>query len=272
MKIYIHTPDYINNTGGIVSLHLLGHRLSQLGEEVILFCKIKNNDWLGKIYDGHIIDLKTSVVIYPETVSGNPNNFKHIVRWILNTPGICGGDGIFNDTDLIYKYSAGYIVKDESLVKGILCIFESEKLKDYVDYNRHIKNKTCYLVRKGGYKKLDKHPSTAIQISDQPIEEIIELFNTCETFISYDHNTYYSIIAVLCGCISIVIPDESMTKDMWIKNCAMYPHGIMYGLDAITTTDNTRKELLECIEQMHKRGINQIQTLIKDIKQLIYGV
>ena len=54
-------------------------------------------------------DRNKTVVIYPESTKGNPLKAKHVVRWILNTPGVCGGDGIFEKTDHIFLYHDFYI-------------------------------------------------------------------------------------------------------------------------------------------------------------------
>ena len=68
----------------------------------------------------HFFDRDKTVVIYPEATNGNPLKAKHVVRWILNTPGVCGGDGVYETTDHIFLYHDFYTVNPSYHVQGIL--------------------------------------------------------------------------------------------------------------------------------------------------------
>ena len=77
-------------------------------------------------------DKERTVVVYGETVRGNPLKAGHVVRWIMNTPGVCGGDGVYALTDHIFQYHPWFEVDKCYEVKGLLTAIDLEhQLKTY---------------------------------------------------------------------------------------------------------------------------------------------
>jgi hypothetical protein len=76
--------------------------------------------------------------------------------------------------------------------------------------------------------------------------ELLKLFNTHKTFITYDNNTFHSTQAALCGAISIVIPDGRLNEEYW-RNSTKRKYGIAYGNNeeqinfALNTVDDLKK-------------------------------
>ena len=68
--------------------------------------------------------------------------------------------------------------------------------------------------------------------------EIAGIFKRVKTFISYDTYTAYSRFAVLCGCESVVVPDEGVTKEQWRPNPADR-YGVAYGFSDIEAASRT---------------------------------
>ena len=68
-------------------------------------------------------------------------------------------------------------------------------------------------------------------------------------FISYDPQTFLSIMAALCGCISVVYPLDGLTKQEWIHTTAASKYvknkgldnlyGIAYGLEDVQYATDT---------------------------------
>lgn len=79
--------------------------------------------------------------------------------------------------------------------------------------------------------------------------ELLKLFNTHKTFITYDNNTFHSTQAALCGAISIVIPDGKLNEKDWRKSTKR-EYGIAYGnnkeqIDFALNTVHSLKKIIE---------------------------
>ena len=117
INFIIYGPDFTNRSGGGLVLHELANIIACLGFSTYFYnrnsaltseCK-KNKSEFKYIYvEDNIWDLcskENTVVVYPEVVCGNPLKAKYVSRWILNAPGVCGGDGVFHEQDKIFYYS-----------------------------------------------------------------------------------------------------------------------------------------------------------------------
>lgn len=158
-------------------------------------------------------DRDQTVVICGEALVGIPFDAKHVVRWIMNTPGVCGGDGIYGEKDHIFQYHPWYSVHEKYKVQGLLTAIDLEyQLKTYQNKNLASRKGGAYLVRKGHNKKHDQHSADFIHadplLEKMTDEEVADFFNSIDTFVSYDDMTFISVQAALCGCKSIIIPGE----------------------------------------------------------------
>jgi len=206
----------------------------------------------------HFFDRDKTVVIYPEATIGNPLKAKHVVRWILNTPGVCGGDGVYEKTDHIFLYHDFYTVNPSYQVQGILTAIDLKtQLAKFTNQELTTRKGGAYLVRKGFYKKLDQHPADFIKadeiLENSNYDEMAQFFNSIETFISYDHMTFISIQAALSGCNSVIIPDENgeFSKEHLIQVNRI--NGVAYGFDdqqwVESSKDRLRQHLIEINQQ-----------------------
>jgi hypothetical protein len=268
LKFYVYALPYNSNSGGIIALHKLAHNITLLGEECYIVANNKNENWLGiHIQHSDFIDTQNSVTIYPEIVCGNPFNTPIVVRWLLNTPCVLGGDGIYQDSDLVYKFANYFKAPDESKVLGELTAFDL-KLDKFQNLNKHQQGKSCYVIRKGSKKVYDQHPANSIRIDDYTIyggdDYLQKIFNECETFISYDHANFMSTLAALCGCKSIVIPDGVTSKEEWKAKFPYFSYGIAYGHDDIEWCNQTQHLVKENLLNLESKCLEQTQKMIND--------
>ena len=70
-----------------------------------------------------------------------------------------------------------------------------------------------------------------------------EVFNRVRVCISYDAYTMYSAYAAMCGCLSIVVPEEGVSKEKWLPNPADR-YGMAYGFDDLLHAEQTRQLVL----------------------------
>lgn len=117
--IYIYAPPYKEYSAGVRTLYYLCHILNQLGHLSWIVESEKLKDDVSYTSGFLNAPLLTSaiakshfelglppIVIYPETVIGNPLNAQLVARWLLSYPGSIGGPTSFEETDFCFAYSA----------------------------------------------------------------------------------------------------------------------------------------------------------------------
>lgn len=261
MKFLIWSPPLDQFSGGILALHKLYKNIKALGEECELTHSMEP-----------ISDVENTIVIYPEIIVGNPLQAKHVTRWILNTPGVIGGDGIYGPNDLIYKYANYFNAPDESRVSGILSAFETN-LEIFQDFGMQRDIKRSYAQKK--FKGEINEPEDSVRIDGIPSKGgnrmLAHIFNTSQTFYNYDNASFHSVQAALCGCLSIIHDDGKITPQEWRKKSDCFRYGIAYGTspreikwagETIGFVRNYMKELEKISMQQAKEFINKSKSLL----------
>jgi hypothetical protein len=265
LKFYVMACSYNENVGGTVVLHKLCHELNKLGFEAHMIpirrsfdIKLNNliipllkllKDFIVRsfpyktnskfrtpvcrkkinFFDKHI------VVIYPENISGNPLNAKNIIRWFLHHPGYHEGEYSYGFNELYFRYHSGIKVPSDLEIST-----SSLELK-IVHYPTEFYNKedqlpnrvgTAYSIRKGAGKRLVHDLTNSILIDGRTHKEISEIFKRVKIFISYDTRSAYSTFAVLCGCNSVIVPDEGEDINEWMPNLRDRA-GLAYGFEML---------------------------------------
>jgi len=208
-------------------------------------------------------DKDHTVVICGEAFVGVPFDAKHVVRWIMNTPGVCGGDGIYNLRDHIFQYHPWYSVDEKYQVQGLLTAIDlNYQLKTYQNKNLPERKGGAYLVRKGRDKNLNQHPVDFVHadplLEKMNDEDTANFFNSIETLISYDDMTWISVQAALCGCKSIIIPGEG---DRSLENLKIVNRikGVAYGFDDDEWIKNSAHELRTYFEALNGENLGTIK-------------
>ncbi len=273
MKFVIYAPgDYTPNGGGCVALHRLCHNICLCGEEGYIMTSQKNPDYLGTqvtMEEATELCKNGAMAIYPEVTCGNPFNAKKVMRWILYHVRTYGEFGIFGENDLIYKYAPFFNLRNDQPVHGELRAVE---LNLDIFYNKNLERKgSCYLIKKGNNKE-QIHPADCIMLDDYPSkggnEYLASIFNTTEIFYSYDNASWLSIMASLCGCVSIVMPDEGVSAEAWHNGFSYFKYGIACGYEDIPYAMLTRHLLKDELLKIEAETIEQTENFIKTAKQL----
>ncbi len=224
---YIVTHPYTRVSAGIRCLHLLCHNLNLRGYPAYLIFinggeEIKEDatepDLLTPFLTRyaarrHFETRRTPITVYPEIVGGNPNHSPCIVRYVLNFPGLLGGDATYADNELCFGYSkklAEFIGRPDN----ILFIPASDTSVFYPPKTETTREGSCFYASK--YQR--EHNGELFDITKNSVEitsrmpnsqspqEIAELFRRSEIFYSYE-NTALAIEATLCGCPTAFLPN-----------------------------------------------------------------
>lgn len=274
MKFVIYAPgDYTPNGGGCVALHKLAHNIAFLGEDSYIYTSKKNPGYLGiqvtELEATAICQDGKTMAIYPEVTCGNPFRSPLVMRWILYHVRRYDCHGDFGVNDLIYKYANHFTLRNEQEVHGELRAVELN-LDVFKNEGRERKG-TCYLIKKENHKE-QTHPADSIKLDDYPSkggnEYLSEIFNRTEIFYSYDTATWLSVMASLCGCLSIVIPNEAVSPQQWHSGFPYFKYGIAYGWSDVEYALQTRHLLKGELLKIEAETIEETKAFIEKAKTL----
>ena len=245
--------------GGLVVQYELAKHLNILMNDVTIISptNIQNNIYNNFSLTKTLSDVDTTIVIYGETIKGNPLNAKHIIRWILAPIGICSlidNYKTWNPNDLVYYFNSEdkFIKEPEKVGKEYKLLNILFINPNAINFNLQSRSGTCHTFRKSHYHKnlLLIHPKGSFEITRSHTQkECIKIFNKYRYFISYDPLTFLSVIAALCGCVSIVKKVDGLSKDGWLNMLAIAEYlkesgentlyGIAYGADDLENAKST---------------------------------
>jgi hypothetical protein len=94
----------------------------------------------------------------------------------------------------------------------------------------------------------------------------IDYFLKKDFFLSFDPFTFMSIIASLCGCISVVKKIDVVSYEEWMKCDPFIKYGIAYGNEGIEHALNTQHLLLDHITNMYLENNNNVINFIKKLE------
>ncbi len=280
LNFIVVTPGFVPNVGGVVALHCLAKTIHEFN----ISCKIY--DFSGCKTPNDIFDLYASesdinsstIVVYPEVVPGNPLNAKHVVRWILCEVGIhCPADiySTWGENDFVYHYNTFNVTKNVNSYNLLSPIWINPKLQN----QQKSRDGYCHIIRKGHkfHQPLEYiHPHDSLLLEDEISQEVlIHIFNTKKYLISYDPYSYISIMAALCGCVSIIAPLKNTTKKQWLASLSISAFlecyeeedlkGIAYGLAEIDYAQNTLLDVSRQQDISVQYGKRTVKKFINDL-------
>lgn len=295
----VYAPHFDETSGGSIFLHLLVHRLNELGETALLWpwnapaqlslpywwraCLRKprlfletaqrttvwpklqtNPEW--ETPQAQRKDLtKNSVVLYPEVTLGNPLGAQNVVRWLLYTPGVKDPYD-FTDGELFFR--AGEMSDLPDITGGAPDLFVWYRNPVYRNEHRPDRKGVCYTLRKG--KDKPRIPETeqedAICIDGLSHAETAKVFNATSVFYSYDEATFYSQYAALCGCLSIIVPGQYGSRADWVAAHPLGRFGVAYGDDDRDHALATMHRMEELLDEKVRDSLHSVRAFIQRTK------
>jgi hypothetical protein len=287
-RFVIFAGSFDENIGGVIALHRLCDLLNREGCEASLwpekrplfdprhplasgwrairhYRRRKNRrfaTWPGfRTPVARAADLRDAIVVYPEVVAGNPLRARHVVRWLLHKPGFHTGGAHYGPDDRFFFYQKAF--DDPSINPDGDNLLKTAFIRDdvYRQVNFGERHGTCYILRKGKGREIvhDLHDSELVD--DLSHAQLAEVFNRVKMCISYDLYTMYSMFAALCGCVSVVVPQEGVSREQW------YPdprdrYGMAYGFDDVEHAVRTRHLLLPHLKSQESLANESVRVFI----------
>jgi hypothetical protein len=262
---YIYAPDYVQQSAGIRALHYLCHALNESGWEAYVTCErtiphLRTPVLNEVVIKQHHVSGRMPIMVYPEIVSGDPLAVGGVVvRWLLNRPGLIGGDKTFPADNLIFTYDQLYLfdgMQAEMLHIPTcdLSIFNNDHNLD--DNAREL---VCFYAHKflhnGG--KLTEHVKDAISLGKEyrPTHyEMASILRRAKILYVYEPTALITE-ALLCGCPVSVIETE-----YWRNNMANY---ICTG-DIGVVMDDSPESLAMATANVHKYREMHENVVVRD--------
>ena len=275
MKIIVAAPAYTDASGGIMCLHHLSDLLCELGVDAYIAAESTFDANRAKLIPW---DFKTPrpaplgaevPVIYPEVVFGNPLNSNHCIRWLLNAPGVVDGPKQFHEQDLLFAWGNRCHPEPPRKIDGFLKVFEP-RLDLFQDLGLN-RNLWLTLNHKGNpYRYHVPWSQNIDQEKFKGLAHMAALYQRARILISYDLNTFSSVQAALCGCISLVAPRAGVTAHQQRTESWYHKYGVAYGYTDIPRALRTLHLLRPQMEQERAKTLENIEAFIEILRQRLF--
>lgn len=216
----IMAASYVSNSAGHYCLYKLCEALRQRGFPAFITLATQGSDDI----DAPIIDEECArrlcargfAAIYPETIAGNRLHAKTVIRWVLNRPGLLGGDEVYDDAELVFCYSGAYKPYIRNRVAGMLHMPTIDtRIFHSSDWDLSKRSLECFYVGKSTWKDgvCDRHSVFEITRQSPPKKDLGKILRASRVLYCFDNSTCLQYEALLCGCPVIVVPDGTQTRE-----------------------------------------------------------
>lgn len=213
-----------------------------------------------------------AVVVYAESVVGNPLRSTRVVRWLLHRPGFFNSEAVFDGSEELFFFNDEFKGPFTSLgEERRLCTFEVRQ--DCYHEPRAAdrpRQGICYLVRKGGRWGAD---AESLRLEGKTVidgmshSQIGEVFRRAQTLVSYDPNTLYLTYAALCGCMPVVMRPPLMDSALFAELCGRHRAGIAVGFEDVQRALDTRADLIAELCAMKLKEEGQVAQFLDIIRR-----
>ena len=260
---YILAPGYAERSAGIRAMHYLCHALNLSGLEAYMLCNGPEAMHLkAPLINREVVEYHESqgllpIYIYPESVSGNPYNARMSARFLLNHPGLIGGDLRYPKDVQVFYFSKDFLNADLSANNPchplIIPVFDTSLFYPPAE---------PVPQRERAYLYLNRFPLAEVDFSALPADiEVLpndkaqhqllgEVFRSARALYSYERSAICGE-AILCGCPVVLLPGRLLTERPDQDNYGRY--GIAWG---------TAPEELEFARQtlgLYQQGYRQVE-------------
>ncbi|HEY6633330.1 MAG TPA: hypothetical protein VIZ90_17910 [Rhizobiaceae bacterium] len=226
----IWAPGYTHRSSGVRALYRLCHHLNSCGYPSAMIAEGEANpeNWNAPLWSGPVDD---SIVVYPEVVTGNPLGARRVVRWVLNDPGLLGGDKTYADDEMVFVYDPA---KLEIASQAVRAPLDNRRVlwTGLIDPTRIYPDPAvprtldCSFTHKG--RKLAERFPLPDGVDAVPLETITpdmaalgDVLRRTRTLYSYDHYSNVLREAHISGCDIRVVGPTGDWHDPRQCDCAL---------------------------------------------------
>ncbi len=208
--------DYRHDSAGQKVMHRLCHELNQAGQTAFVGFMKRNPAWDTPYREGPLDG--DWIAVYPEIVTGNPWNAPRVVRYVLNNPGKLRGDTTYDPSEIVYVYSE--LFNDIGVPPERILYLPAIELDIYTD-RRLVRSGALFYVGKG--QKIRDLSGAGEVTSELKRDQarLADTLNRAEVLYCFDNATAMTLIARLCGCPVVLIPNGDYTREQYDRSQVM---------------------------------------------------
>ena len=277
---YVYAPPYRETSGGIRALYQLCHFLNENGQEAYVIydaSEIGLNTPLltNEILQKHNQEEREPIVIYPEVINGNPMKARHIVRYLLNIPGLLSNTPLdklgWGSTDLIYTHGKDILPDGWSAPTLQVPLIDTKLFNtNNVGVRRGALVWLHRYLKKGGVPEawLDDATEISFRGTLRSQAELAELYRKSELFYTYEHTTA-CFEALLCGCPVVYLPNP-LTLEKPVHGY-LGDDGVAWGnsKEAIEHAKETVYKVTEYYDSSRREFILELDRFIEDTQSRV---
>jgi hypothetical protein len=217
----IWSPPYRHTSSGIRALFRLCHHLNRAGYSSAIMTPQREvpAGWRTPLHTGPVGD---SIVIYPEIVTGNLARASKVVRWVLNDPGLLGGNTTYPDEEMVFLYDVKKLdvvnraVSRPLGVERVLWMGLVDPAYIYRDSSVP-RDLDCSFTYKGKALSqrfpLPEGRAVALESLTPSMAALGATLRRTRTLYSFDHYSNVLREAVICGCTVRTIDEMGVWHD-----------------------------------------------------------
>ena len=269
LGVIVFAPPLVSNSAGIFCLYQLCQELQLRG----CIALIASDPPVSTLPGVRVISKRSAgrlcregfVAVYSETVSGNPLRAATVVRWVLNRPGLLGGDEIYDPSELVFIYSDVYRPYVKNQIQGKLympTINEEQFWAPPVGQNR--RDLECFYIGKSTWKGgfVDRNSTLEITRWWPRRAGVAAILRKSRALYCFDNSTMLIYEALLCGCPVAVIPDGTQA---WQDYCKLElgVSGISWGTSEFDSGEFDPTPLRDRLEGARNEFSAQLDFLLR---------
>lgn len=273
--IFSQFPEYIDYIGSSCVSHRLASELSKLGESVFIYSNTTPHENVACIPWGTTVqyDNENTVFIIPagageHTFQQNIPNFinesSNIVRHLVNKQV-----KLYNESDKLYRLSEYFTALPEQSISGKLPVLNIDF--DVFKDRKQPRSGRCYLIKGDEYIKGQPVYHTAADTNidnywaytGDRMEYLSDVFNKHEIFFTYNTQTFISVLAAMCGCISVILPHPNSSQEK-LNKFPQNKYGIAYGFENIKHSIDTMHLVKGNLESCLRNNTDHLKNFISD--------
>lgn len=243
--------------GGSIVLHKLANELAKRGHNVYVFNEPyfphenirvipssllnDNNEFKNKfIFETFVFNPYKTITITHQSSSINFGTIYNC-RWILKDCESYFWDQ-YDKNDFFYNFGSFKTV--DNVEQKPLTIYDY-KLDKFFNFNKNRKGFCALLYKnhpKDGDKIIENFEPEFLDLKNNFNNDdyLLQFFNKYEYLLTFDHKTYLTTIAALCGTKVIILKNnDNLTPTQYRLQNPIQFFGVAYGLNDISWANNT---------------------------------